>query len=161
MTDNTLATHLDEARRYIYSLDFSKIINKMVYQQGWSRADAETISHMYRNFLFLQRKYGREYEFPPSEEIDEFWHNHILDTEKYRHDCQMIFGYYLDHYPYSGIDGQSDVSDLVNGFTTLQQLYAKEFNGEQIYQVRGIIAKLLTFLRYQLIRKPRAQVISV
>jgi len=129
--------HIDEAKHYIYSIDFSPIINKMVSHLGWRQRDAEKVCELYRNFLFLQKKYGHDKSLPPSEEIDECWHNHILDTKKYRHDCEMIFGQYLDHYPYFGIDGKSDLNDLNNAFECTQDLHVKEF-GYRIERVRKL-----------------------
>jgi hypothetical protein len=47
----------------------------------------------YKNFLWLLRKYHDKYEYiPPSIEIDEIWHHHILDTTKYHKDMDDIFG---------------------------------------------------------------------
>ncbi len=31
--------------------------------------------------------------------MDDFWHQHILDTRKYRDDSETVFGYYMDHTP--------------------------------------------------------------
>ena len=95
---------LEQAEAYINAIDFSAIIEKMVHQQGWRKKDVWHICRVYRRFLFLKKKYGHQYKLPPSEEIDVFWHHHILDAEKYQKDCQAIFGTYLEHYPYLGID---------------------------------------------------------
>jgi len=140
---------LEEAKKHINSINFSNIISKMVNHQGWRISDATKVCHMYRNFLYLNKKYGMEKQLPlpPSEEIDEFWHNHILDTKQYRKDCQAIFGKYLDHYPYLGIDGKSSSGDVTDAFAELQRLYAKEFGGAQIYQVRGFTSKLVSFIK--------------
>lgn len=116
------------AKQYLDLIDFSKIINKMVITDRWVKKDALQTCQFYKNFLFL-KKYGKEYEIPPSLDIDEFWHYHILDTEKYEQDCQAIFGYYLDHYPYFGIDANSNRQDLDNAFQTVQELHFKEFGG--------------------------------
>jgi hypothetical protein len=34
-----------------------------------------------------------------SPEIDDIWHQHVLDTRKYHADCQHLFGFYLHHVP--------------------------------------------------------------
>lgn len=121
---------LEDSKNYIYSIDFSMIIDKMV-MTGWSRKIAEGLSQEYKNFLYLNRKYLNQFgQLPPSEEIDEFWHNHILDTKKYAVDCQKIFGFYLDHYPYFGIDDKSNYNDLNNAFERVEKLYFEEFGKE-------------------------------
>lgn len=121
---------LKEAKEYIYSIDFSMIIKKMI-SQGWSKKTATALSVEYKHFLFLIKKYSNQTKLlPPSEEVDEFWHNHILDTIKYREDCQRIFGYYFDHYPYFGMDENSDEQDLQEAFNETKKLYLKEFGKE-------------------------------
>lgn len=130
------AFNLEQAKIYIYSIDFSKIITKLVDHHGWLKEDAINIAQLYRNFLFLNKKYRHEFgQLPPSEEIDEFWHQHILDTENYHRSCKAIFGDYFHHYPYLGIDGKTNLNDLNNAFKTTQMLHLKEF-GEYIYKVK-------------------------
>lgn len=146
---------LEDAKLYINSIDFSMIIKKMVKHQGWLRRDVEAVCGLYKNFLFLNKKYGHIYSFiPPSEEVDEFWHNHILDTKNYRKDCEIIFGFYLDHYPYFGIDGRTNFSNLESTFALTQTLHLKEF-GEQIFQVRSSWSKLAAFVKNKLKAKPK------
>jgi len=126
---------LERSRKYIYSMDLSQIIDKMVSHQKWRREEAESVSVFYRNFLFLNLKYADKAPLPPSDDIDEFWHNHILDTEKYHSDSQAIFGKYFHHYPYLGIDGKTTMHDLVQFFNETQQLHYQEF-GEHIYAIK-------------------------
>ena len=91
----------------------------------------------------MKKKYAAECGMlPPSEEVDEFWHNHILDTRKYKQDCEQIFGFYLEHYPYFGIDGKTNRQDLDNAFAVVQRLHHQEF-GDYIYEVRTNYFKLV------------------
>ncbi len=150
---------LEEAKAYIDSINFSNIINKMVKHQGWLMKDAKQLSKMYGNFLYLTKKYGDKYKLPPSEEIDEFWHNHILDTESYRRDCQMIFGKYLDHYPYFGIDGKTNFQDLEKAFDDMLVLYQKEFD-EPLLQVRTMYSKLIYFFKKKIQKSPNRSKVS-
>ena len=136
MTQPLRATSLEEAKAYIDAIDFSMIINKIVKTKHWKEKEAAAICVYYKNFLYLNKQYEKLGQLPPSEEIDEFWHNHILDTEKYIKDCDAIFGKYLHHYPYFGMDDKSNEQDLSNAFEHMQQLYKKEF-GDQIYRVRN------------------------
>lgn len=144
MHDAAIPT-VEQARQYINAIDFSNIINKLVNYHGWLRKEALAVCEMYRRFLFLNKKHQES--LPPSEEIDEFWHMHILDTKKYIVDCQHIFGKYFHHYPYFGIDDKTDQMDLDNAFEKTQKLYASEFNGQQIYVTRGIFAESRALLR--------------
>ncbi len=148
---------LEEAKIYIESLDFAMIIDKMTQHQGWSKADALKLSKMYRNYLYLQKKYGDQHALPPSEEIDEFWHNHILDTKKYQEDCQRVFGDYLHHYPYFGIDGSSNSNVVNDAFLTMQKLYYEEF-GEMLLEVRTLFSKILFWFNKTLFTSKPARV---
>jgi len=71
---------------------------------------------------------------PPTETIDEFWHAHILDTEKYFADSNRIFGRYEHHYPYRGLDGRGDEKRWLKSFARAQELYRKEF-GDILYEI--------------------------
>lgn len=146
-----IAVSLEEAKDHIDQLDFTNIINKMVSHHGWRKKDATTLSLIYKNYLYLNKKYGDEGMLPPSEEIDEFWHNHILDTKQYIQDCKKIFGGYLDHYPYFGIDDKTDLNDLNKAFAKTQSLYLKEF-GSEIINIRYRFDGILFALRRKLHR---------
>lgn len=129
-----LMSQIEKTKQAIENLDFSMIINKMVAHQGWDLDEAEEACRLYRNWLFLTAKYPGK-ALPPSEDIDEFWHNHILDTKKYRTDCQAVFGEFRDHYPYFGIDGTTTMVDLKDAFEETNRLHFEEF-GDYIYEVR-------------------------
>lgn len=139
---------IEEAKAYIDSIDFSQIIDKMVMKDKWKKRDAEKACELYKHFLYLKKKYqSSDDHLPPSEEIDEFWHNHILDTKKYMIDCDRIFGRYLHHYPYLGIDDKTDMNDLQRFFEKTQELHYREF-GDYIYNVRKRpLKQLQTFVK--------------
>lgn len=133
-------TELNDIQSYINSIDFSLIKKKMV-SDGWRKKDVEQTCVQYRNFLYLNRKYPQYGLLPPSEDIDEFWHYHILDTKKYSDDCQKIFGEYWHHYPYLVLDKNLDQKQLEISFELTQTLYQKEF-GEPIFMTRSRFAKV-------------------
>lgn len=140
---------------YIELLDFNRIINKLINQMGWRKEHALEACDLYRKFLILKRKYNHLYNLPPSEDIDEFWHMHILDTKAYRKDCEAIFGYYLDHYPYLGIDEHTNLDDLGNAFQKTQELFALEFGGMEILEIRGFWSKIRSFFYVLFAKKPK------
>lgn len=129
---------LDKARAYINSLDFTMIVLKITCPDPniariWDQESAEKVIQYYKNYLWLLRKYSEEHPIlPPSIDIDEIWHHHILDTYKYHHDCLNIFGQFLHHYPYFGLRGSEDNMELNKTFEITQHLHFKEF-GEYIY----------------------------
>lgn len=93
----------------------------MIIIHEWPEKIAKEVESQYKRFLFLKKEY-KQIEIPPSREIDEYWHNHILYTEKYNIDCVNYFGEFLHHNPHS-ID--INFEKLFNDNT--QELYLKHF----------------------------------
>ncbi|MBW4684794.1 MAG: glycine-rich domain-containing protein-like [Komarekiella atlantica HA4396-MV6] len=116
------------------NLDLESIIIKLTHPQDvykWSREKAEYAVSQYKKFLFLNALYP-EQELVPTKEIDNVWHVHILDTEKYRNDCQYLFGRFLDHYPYSGLRGQQDEKEHLKKFELSQTLFQELFPSDNV-----------------------------
>jgi hypothetical protein len=113
----------------IDNIDFSMIKLKLQDTdegQGWSIEQCEEAEEEYKKFLALKRTYPDK-EIVPNRIVDLFWHQHILDTEKYAHDCEIIFGYFLHHYPYFGMNGKQDAQNLTNAFEETKELYELHF----------------------------------
>jgi hypothetical protein len=114
--------------REIDALDFERIKAKLLHRhhgkmtaQAVARAEAG-----YRQFLKVAAKYPEE-PVVPSEEVDEFWHMHILDTQRYGADCERIFGHFMHHDPYIGIDGPEDEARLQEAADRSHALFMREF----------------------------------
>ncbi len=118
---------LEKARLYIEQMDLDYIVEAMCATDyplpRWNAADAAHCLKLYKNFLWLQKKYHPEF-LVPTREIDEFWHNHILVTKKYFEDCENIFGHYLHHEPASP---NEDPQTLVENYLKTKQYYLDEF----------------------------------
>jgi hypothetical protein len=101
-------------------LDLSVIARRIIEKSGYSTEFVKKIEKEYKRFLELA---VLGYEVVPSQQIDDFWHNHVLDTRKYREDC-AILGEFIDHCPDDGskdLDGDFD--------KTLD--YYREYFGEE------------------------------
>lgn len=112
----------------ISNLDFSLLKIKLMFEKNWSEEKASHVELKYKNFLYLHFKYQHQIKLIPTEDIDEFWHGHILDTKSYRKDTQEIFGKYLDHHPYGELDETGGVDHVVKSFHATMELYRQEFN---------------------------------
>lgn len=96
--------------------------------KNWPDKKFNYVEKQYKNFLYLCRIYPGQ-NFPPPEDVDKFWHEHILDTDRYIRDCQRIYGQYKSHSPYA----MDEVDDsVVQRFDLLQKMYKKHF-GTYIY----------------------------
>ncbi len=112
----------------IDELDFERIKAKLLHRHRGAMT-SEGVAHAeagYRKFLKLAAKYP-DTPVVPNEAVDEFWHMHILDTQRYAADCERIFGYILHHDPYMGIDGEEDEARLLKAAERSDTLFAREF----------------------------------
>ncbi len=139
----------------INTVDLEMVIMRLVKIEHWSLPDAKEAVTQYRKYLILRRKYPGE-TLPPSKDIDEVWHAHILHTVDYRTFCKQAFSdhddQYLDHHPH--IANVGNVEKLTKLFEKTQGLYKQEF-GEYIYQITGrsFIRRQLDKLREYLIKR--------
>ncbi|MEM6502383.1 MAG: hypothetical protein AAF685_11160 [Cyanobacteria bacterium P01_C01_bin.89] len=84
-------------------LDFGPLVRKLWAchgdngQDGWSRSRLYGAVQSYASFL-LDVALQPEMSFSAtSSDMDEVWHCHILQTQKYTNDCKILLGYYLHH----------------------------------------------------------------
>lgn len=126
-----------DVKEKINTYDFSMIHQRLTLIEKWKQTDAWNAIDQYRRFLYLQAKYSNQHALPPSKEIDEVWHAHILHTEDYTAFCQEIFGQYFHHRPELPTALSSVITD---GFERTQSLHYQEF-GDYLYQIRSRSAK--------------------
>lgn len=113
----------------IAATDFSMIKLKLQDAEegpGWSPEMCDVVEEEYKRFLGLKRAYP-DREIVPNRSVDLFWHQHILDTAKYSEDCERLFGYFLHHYPYFGMQGAQDFANLCAAFEDTKILYELHF----------------------------------
>lgn len=123
---------LEQAISSIAALDLTPIKFKSTRQEdgyGWTPEYADRIEVAYKRYLTLHAKYP-ELMLAPDQDVDRFWHLHILDTRKYAADCETVFGYFLHHFPYFGLRGEEDAKALQSAFEMTQSLYASEFGDD-------------------------------
>ena len=119
----------NEALKVIMALDLDPIKVKLMHArsgEGWSLDKANAIEKEYRRFLYLMKTYP-DASTAPLEDVDTFWHYHILDTMKYARDCDVVFGYFLHHYPYVGLRGEDDEQFRIDSGERMRTLYEVTF----------------------------------
>jgi hypothetical protein len=120
--DPALQTALDRVNQ----LDFGMLKRKMIEEHNWAVEFCEEVESLYRRFLALNVRYP-DRKICPTGPIDEFWHAHILDTRAYMRDCEILFGYYLHHFPYFGMRGPDDREALEKAFRESVELFIIHF----------------------------------
>ena len=111
----------------IDEMDFSMVKRKLTDPEeglAWNSQKCDQVEKDYKRFLFLKRTYP-DIDIVPNKLVDSFWHYHILDTQKYAEDCELLFGYFVHHYPYFGMNG--DEKDLEDAFQKTSELYEYHF----------------------------------
>jgi hypothetical protein len=94
---------MDERWAKVAAVDLSSVRNKFAFKKGfwWRlRHDALRVECEYRQFLYLIVCNPGQTVVPWSHDLDDFWHEHILNTEKYAQDCNAVLGGFIHHNPH-------------------------------------------------------------
>ncbi len=80
------------------NIDLKGVSERAQKRLGWSDDRVQVALEDYRRFLRDVQQNGAIGP-GPSEDGDEIWHLHILDSNAYFRDCASLFGFYLHHNP--------------------------------------------------------------
>jgi hypothetical protein len=113
-------------------LELNSVRDALIEKQGWPLERVEAARAEYVRFLFLlQRKPGfmlipwRNEE--GQDDLDQFWHQHILDTAKYAADCNALFGRMIHHNPHV-VRGSGNETDAVENVWSAAGLQAESLS---------------------------------
>ena len=101
--------------------------------KAWTEEQANEAEKWYRRFMALVILEPQVVAVP-NRPIDDFWHQHILDTRAYDKDCHAVFGEFLHHYPYFGLNGDAEQRD--DSFDQTNAAYERHW-GENCMQMSG------------------------
>lgn len=91
----------------------------------WDEERVARALHEYRQFLALMY-WNPDAVLVPSEDIDEVWHSHVLNTMRYQADCEAIFGCFQHHSPTFGASEEVQEAHL-QGQDETRQLFEAAF----------------------------------
>ncbi len=121
---------INEGYRRAKLIDLSKIEIKLRSPEGSlknkSEFEVKLAVSLYREFLALNYAY-RQKRIIPTQLIDCVWHAHILDTLAYAKDCVYIYGEFLHHNPYFGLNGPEDEKCLIEAYEQTCSLWKNHF----------------------------------
>lgn len=123
------ADKLKKAMSLIDSIDFRMIKMKLMDEeegQGWDSQYTDYVEKRYKRYLAMIFINGSG-SVVPTQDIDLFWHQHILDTRAYQKDCQKIFNEFLHHFPYFGMRSEQDAQDLLDAFEETKRFHYEVF----------------------------------
>src|SRR5271166_4528431 len=81
------------------TLSLSAIADTAAKRHGWSSDRVQNAENEYRKFVYLLMLCPNETLTPWCDDLDLFWHEHILHTEQYAVDCRHLFGHFIHHDP--------------------------------------------------------------
>ena len=85
----------------------------------WNEDRAIRALNEYKQFLALMY-WNPDAALVPSEDIDEVWHTHVLNTARYQVDCEKIFGCFQHHLPTFGASEEVQEQQMQDRDETLQ-----------------------------------------
>ncbi len=109
----------------------------------WTEQALAETELAYRRFLALNLLYPAE-TVAVNGILDEFWHHHILDTQKYADDCEAVFGSFLHHYPHFGRVDEADRERKHAAFAVTQEIWEKAFGTSLLDQFESTRQARLT-----------------
>jgi hypothetical protein len=110
-------------------IDLTAIRRKLADPEEGKGLMAEQLDVMeaeYRRFLAMHLAYPGA-DVVPCKIVDEIWHQHILDTRAYARDCDALFGEFLHHFPYFGMNGPDDAQALHDAYAWTIERYRDAF----------------------------------
>ena len=116
-----------------------KLMEPVPEGQGWTQVQADQAELWYKRFLHVCLTHPK-LSSVPNRPIDLIWHQHILDTRAYAKDCKAIFGSFLHHFPYFGINGAEDAANRDRAFDHTNAVYETLF-GENCKQMTAFHKK--------------------
>ena len=134
---DTLGTRimLMKTSQTVEDIDFERIKWKMENSPENCSLSFDTIDLAiveYKRFLTLRME-NPGVKISPTKLMDEVWHFHILDTNKYRDDCQNLFGRFIDHHPSYGPFESVEVQEsLAASFESMKALYQERFGSDPV-----------------------------
>lgn len=126
--ENTSEEVINKAEKWdlVESLDFVAVKLKVLKSKSWwwkLKHDIGDVESEYRQFLYLIAINPGKTVVPWTQDVDDFWHQHILDTKKYREDCEKVFGRFIDHNPHL----PQGTSENVKASNDTKQMYKEAF----------------------------------
>jgi hypothetical protein len=115
----------------IWDYDLSSMSRQFLLDnESLSADEVEQIELEYRHFMYLKVLYAEALK--PSIMVDEYWHNHILNTADYSNFCDEIAGEYIHHRRYITKVDEKYKQEVQDSFARLDSLSLQHF-GKQVF----------------------------
>lgn len=89
----------------------NSVIEQVILEYDWDRKYAKSVAFEYMRFLDLRHE---DPDLSPSDDIDRFWHQHILNTKSYFTYCFKKYAQIVHHNPADAYDQKARAVRLKN-----------------------------------------------
>ena len=113
----------------VAAIDLDRVKRKLMKDEGWTEAEADTATGRYRRFLVMGLL-KPDFHLVPARDIDKVWHQHILHTRLYAADCETLFGRFMHHNP--GSSDTVEMEHLRDNLERTKAFYRETFGEEYI-----------------------------
>jgi hypothetical protein len=93
----------------VETLDLGPVADQLI-QQGWTEERTAAVERSYRRFFYLKATLP-EGMASPTAEVDQFWHQHIINTRRYGPDCERVIGRFA-HHTFLSFEDASEAKEL-------------------------------------------------
>lgn len=111
--------------RYNLLMTIVPIIKQVMRQYHWHKEYAYQVAREYGRFMKLRNESD---QCSPSDDIDKFWHQHILNTALYTEYCQKRFKRLVNHNPEDAYDQSKRRQRIKNSLTAYKRIFQKQPN---------------------------------
>lgn len=96
--------YIAAGKQNLRDFDLTPITERVKRRRNVEEEQAEALEGKFKKFtLMALEERGPEddpdKEIAPSELLDEYWHEFLLDTRRYHEYCDYVFGYFMHHNP--------------------------------------------------------------
>lgn len=98
---------------YITTYQFPRYMQEKLGQKHphLNPTQLSVVQKAMRQYFFMCLKANRRMVAMPSQAVDDFWHEFILNTKVYRGFCNGAFGRYLDHVPAEAMSSKTHAQE--------------------------------------------------
>ncbi len=94
----------------IQSIDMDFLTKQIQKKLDWSDQRIKNALIRYRQYLYITAV--QEKPIIPTKDVDDVWHQHILNTKLYSRHCDMIYGKMLHHQPFDSEESKKESDAL-------------------------------------------------
>jgi hypothetical protein len=96
--------YVQHGLKNLREFDLTPVTERVERRRDTGDSTAEELEDKFKKFTLMTLKErgpddDPDKEIAPSDALDEYWHEFLLDTRRYHEYCDYVFGYFMHHNP--------------------------------------------------------------